>query len=120
MPGQLIFNLPTQDNFNSQDFFVSSSNSDVVKLLNFYPQWHNNGIIIYGNKKSGKTHLAHIWKLNSNAIIYDFKNDQDMSKIIIKCNVISFSIFFNYFGRNKNITNFKFFNIFFSNLGNKS
>ena len=88
MPGQLIFNLPTQDNFNSQDFFVSSSNSDVVKLLNFYPQWHNNGIIIYGNKKSGKTHLAHIWKLNSNAMIYDFKYDHDMSKISTSNNYV--------------------------------
>jgi len=88
MPGQLIFNLPTQDNFNSQDFFVSSSNSNVVKLLNYYPQWHNNGIIIYGNKKSGKTHLAHIWKLSSNAIIYDFKNDQDMNQICTSNNYV--------------------------------
>ena len=81
MSGQLIFDLPTTKNFNSKDFFVSKSNSDAVKLINLFPNWHNNGIVIYGPKKSGKSHLAHIWKTTANANLYNFENDLDIHSI---------------------------------------
>ena len=81
MSGQLIFDLPTIKNFNSKDFFVSKSNSDAVKLINLFPNWHNNGIVIYGPKKSGKSHLAHIWKTTANANLYNFENDLDIHSI---------------------------------------
>ena len=81
MSGQLIFDLPTTKNFNSKDFFVSKSNSDAVKLINLFPNWHNNGIVIYGPKKSGKSHLAHIWKTTASANLYNFENDLDIHSI---------------------------------------
>ena len=81
MSGQLIFDLPTIKNFNSKDFFVSKSNSDAVKLINLFPNWHNNGIVIYGPKKSGKSHLAHIWKTTASANLYNFENDLDIHSI---------------------------------------
>ena len=88
MTGQLIFDLPTSENYNPQDYFVSSSNNNVAKLIKIFPEWHNNGIVIFGPAKSGKTHIAHIWKSMANANLYDFKSNFDINKININGNCI--------------------------------
>ena len=53
MTGQLIFDLPTSENYNPQDYFVSSSNNNAAKLIKIFPEWHNNGIVIFGLMCSG-------------------------------------------------------------------
>ncbi len=83
MTGQLIFDLPTSENYNPQDYFVSSSNNNAAKLIKIFPEWHNNGIVIFGPAKSGKTHIAHIWKSMANANLYDFKSNFDINTISI-------------------------------------
>ncbi len=88
MTGQLIFDIPNFENYNPQDYFVSSSNDDVAKLIKLFPKWHNNGMVVCGPKKSGKTHLAHIWKSMANANLYDFRTDFDIRKIISTENCI--------------------------------
>ena len=88
MSNQFIFDLTTYDNFNSEDYFVSCSNRDAASLINIFPKWHNNGAVIIGDSKSGKTHLAHIWKAKSKAELYDFNNDVDLTKIKTKQNII--------------------------------
>ena len=88
MTGQLIFDLPTSENYNPQDYFVSSSNNNVAKLIKIFPDWHNNGIVIFGPAKSGKTHIAYIWKSMANANLYDFKSNFDINKININGNCI--------------------------------
>ena len=88
MTGQLIFDLPTSENYNPQDYFVSSSNNNAAKLIKIFPEWHNNGIVIFGPAKSGKTHIAHIWKSMANANLYDFKSNFDINKININGNCI--------------------------------
>ena len=88
MIGQLIFDLPTSENYNPQDYYVSSSNNNVAKLIKIFPEWHNNGIVIFGPAKSGKTHIAHIWKSMSNANLYDFKSNFDINTISINENSI--------------------------------
>ena len=88
MSGQLIFDLPTPDNYNSQDYFVSSSNEDAANLIKLFPKWHNNGMVIRGPEKSGKTHIAHIWKSAANAKLYDFKTNLDINKISLTDNCI--------------------------------
>ena len=59
MTGQLIFDLPTSEYYNPQDYFVSSSNNNAAKLIKIFPEWHNNGIVVFGPAKSGKTHITH-------------------------------------------------------------
>ena len=88
MSGQLIFDLPTSENYNPQDYFVSSSNNNAAKLIKIFPEWHNNGIVIFGPAKSGKTHIAHIWKSMANANLYDFKSNFDINTISINENCI--------------------------------
>ncbi len=88
MTGQLIFDLPTLENYNPQDYFVSSSNNNAAKLIKIFPDWHNNGIVIFGPAKSGKTHIAYIWKSIANANLYDFKSDFDINTISTNSNCI--------------------------------
>ena len=88
MTGQLIFDLPTSENYNPQDYFVSSSNNNVAKLIKIFPDWHNNGIVIFGPAKSGKTHIAYIWKSMANANLYDFKSNFDINTINTNGNCI--------------------------------
>ena len=88
MTGQLIFNLPTSENYNPQYYFVSSSNKNAAKLIKIFPDWYNNGIVIFGPAKSGKTHIAYIWKSMANANLYDFKSNFDINKININGNCI--------------------------------
>ena len=88
MTGQLIFDLPTSENYNPQDYFVSSSNSNAVKLIKLFPEWHNNGMVLFGPAKSGKTHIAHIWKSMANANLYDFKSNFDINSVVLTDNCI--------------------------------
>jgi chromosomal replication initiation ATPase DnaA len=88
MTGQLIFDLPTSENYNPQDYFVSSSNKNAAKLIKIFPDWHNNGIVIFGPAKSGKTHIAYIWKSLANANLYDFKSNFDINIISTNSNCI--------------------------------
>ena len=83
MTGQLIFDLPTSENYNPQDYFVSFSNNNAAKLIKIFPEWHNNGIVIFGPAKSGKTHIAHIWKSMANANLYDFKSLNLTEKLLL-------------------------------------
>jgi len=88
MTGQLIFDLPSSENYNPQDYFVSSSNNNAAKLIKIFPEWYNNGVVIFGPAKSGKTHIAHIWKSMANANLYDFKSNFDINTISMKGNCI--------------------------------
>ena len=58
---QLILNFDYEQNFKDQDFYVSKSNEHSFKLLSSWPKWEKNFVNIYGEKYSGKTHLANIF-----------------------------------------------------------
>lgn len=88
MSYQFIFDLSNYDNFDTEDYYVSSSNKDAASLINIFPKWHNNGAVIIGSLKSGKTHLAHIWKSKSNAKLYNFDNDIDLNSIDTRQNSV--------------------------------
>tara|TARA_Y100000816_G_C26039928_1_gene544621 strand:- start:522 stop:1190 length:669 start_codon:yes stop_codon:yes gene_type:complete len=62
---QLLLNFKQKNNFDSDNFFVSKSNFLAYEILNKWPRWDNNILNIYGDKFSGKTHLANIFKKKS-------------------------------------------------------
>ena len=71
MNDQLIFNLERRRAFNKEDFFVSSTNSLAIKILD---NWKNNsdiGLIIVGPPACGKTHLCAVWSKETLARPYD-------------------------------------------------
>jgi len=66
---QLLLELDYKTNFNEHDFYLSKSNSNAFNLINKWPEWDKKILNISGEKFSGKSHLANIFKLKSNAFL---------------------------------------------------
>ena len=62
---QLLLNFNHKKNFENDNFYVSKSNFLAYETLNKWPRWEKNILNIYGEKYSGKTHLANIFKKKS-------------------------------------------------------
>ena len=66
---QLLLDFDFKTNFNEHDFYLSKSNSNAFNLINRWPDWDKKILNISGEKFSGKSHLANIFKLKSNAFL---------------------------------------------------
>ena len=80
---QTIIKFDYEKNFQSEDFYISTSNKHVFDFLNLWPKWEKNFVNIIGDKFSGKSHLIDIFlkknkgiKLNADSL----KND-DLKKL---------------------------------------
>jgi chromosomal replication initiation ATPase DnaA len=59
---QILFNFKLNKNYFDQDYYLSSSNQEAYKLINCWPKWIKKTINLYGEKFSGKSHLASIFE----------------------------------------------------------
>lgn len=66
-PKQLVLDLPHRQAFGLEDFMVSRSNAAAVDLVDRWPGWQHWAAIVWGPEGSGKSHLADVWRLKSNA-----------------------------------------------------
>ena len=66
---QLLLDFDYKSNFNEHDFYLSKSNSNAFNLINRWPDWDKKILNISGEKFSGKSHLANIFKLKSKAFL---------------------------------------------------
>ena len=66
---QLLLELDYKTNFNEHDFYLSKSNQNAFNLVNSWPDWNKKILNISGEKFSGKSHLANIFKLKSKAFL---------------------------------------------------
>ena len=66
---QLLLDLDYKINFNEHDFYLSKSNSNAFNFVNKWPDWDKKILNISGEKFSGKSHLANIFKLKSKAFL---------------------------------------------------
>ena len=88
---QLLLELDYKCNFNEHDFFLSKSNYKAFNLIDRWPDWNKKILNISGEKFSGKSHLANIFKIKSNAFLVKgrdidnsiFKNFKLFESIII-------------------------------------
>ena len=71
---QLLLNFDYKTNFNEHDFYLSKSNSKAFNLINRWPDWDKKIVNISGEKFSGKSHLANIFKLKSKAFLINGNN----------------------------------------------
>jgi len=58
---QLAFDLPHRPASGRDDFLVTPSNAKAVALIDLWPQWPANSLILLGPPGSGKSHLAAVW-----------------------------------------------------------
>ncbi len=70
-PSQLPFELPVVSSDAREDLVVSNANSIAVNLIDSWPQWPGNVVVLAGPVGSGKSHLAGIWARTANARILD-------------------------------------------------
>ncbi len=87
---QLLLKFNQKQNFNYEDFFVSKSNYFAFTLIQKWPKWEKNIVNIYGEKSSGKTHLANIFykKNKAKKITEDQLNDELIKNLKIYENII--------------------------------
>ncbi len=61
-PEQLPFDLGHSAAMARGDFWICNANSAAVGWLDKWPDWGAPLLVIYGPPASGKTHLSHMWK----------------------------------------------------------
>lgn len=66
---QLLLDLGQRPALGAEDFIVSASNRAAVELIDSHPAWRDRAHVLVGPEGSGKTHLAHVWQLKSDAAI---------------------------------------------------
>ena len=78
---QLLLDFNFKKNFNNHDYYVSKSNFYAFNIIDKWPKWEKRIVNIYGEKFSGKSHLAEIFKSKSKAL---FINNKDLNDDIFK------------------------------------
>ena len=71
MPQQLTFPLERREALGRDDFTVSAANAAAMALLDGWANWPGAKALLIGPKGAGKTHLAHVWAMQSGARIMD-------------------------------------------------
>ncbi len=66
---QLAFDLPHRPASGRDDFLVTPSNAKAVALIDLWPNWPSNSLILVGPPGSGKSHLAAVWNEMTGAAV---------------------------------------------------
>ena len=64
---QLAFNWPNLMSESREDYFLTPANKDAFYLIDQWPHWPMNAVILRGCEGAGKSHLAKLWLEQSNA-----------------------------------------------------
>jgi len=78
---QLLLDFDIKKNFNDHDYYVSDSNYFAFNLIDKWPKWEKKILNISGERFSGKTHLANIFKSKTSALIL---NENQINNEIFK------------------------------------
>jgi chromosomal replication initiation ATPase DnaA len=63
--GQLAFNLPHAEASGRDDFLLSDANRAALAAIDRWPDWPNRVLVLTGPAGCGKSHLAEIWRRDS-------------------------------------------------------
>lgn len=66
---QLVLDFPHRPALGQADFLVSDSNRDAVAWIDRWPDWPAPALALWGPAGCGKTHLAHVWRVRSGAVV---------------------------------------------------
>ena len=106
---QLLLNFKYKQNFNYDDYYVSKSNFYAFQIIEKWPKWEKNILNIYGEKFSGKTHLANIFLNKNKGLKVNEKdiNDDVFKKIKLYENIV----IDNYYNRSEEKLLYSIFNL---------
>ena len=89
---QLTFKFSFKTRYYEQDYYVSSNNFSVYRLIESWPNWPDKWVNIFGPYGCGKTHLSNILKkkIESVKIIdaRDLKNETIINFKNFNCLII--------------------------------
>jgi len=87
---QLLLDFDVKKNFNEHDYYVSDSNYFAFNLIDKWPKWEKRILNISGERFSGKTHLANIFKSKTSALFLSENqiNDDVFKKIKLHESII--------------------------------
>ncbi len=74
MSSQLVLPLEPRNAMTRADFIEAPGNARAFAFLARWPDWPEPAAALWGPSASGKTHLAHIWALHSNAVLADARS----------------------------------------------
>lgn len=74
---QLAFDISQNPSYAWENYFVTDANGQAVSWIKKWPQWNNRCLILQGPKACGKTHLAHLWQREAEAV---FLTPQQITK----------------------------------------
>jgi len=67
-PRQLPLDLGLAPGLSRDDLVVSAANAAAVSLIDVWPEWPANAVVLAGPPGAGKTHLAEIWREQAGAV----------------------------------------------------
>jgi chromosomal replication initiation ATPase DnaA len=68
-PRQLPLDLPNEPRFLPEDFVVGPSNERAHAMVEAWPSWPGEALLLVGPRGSGKTHLGAMWASRAHASI---------------------------------------------------
>lgn len=71
MPLQLPLDLPYVPSLARDDLIISDANRTAVDAIDAWPHWRHSVLLVAGPEGSGKSHLAHAWAEQSNAVFVE-------------------------------------------------
>jgi chromosomal replication initiation ATPase DnaA len=66
-PRQLLLDLPSEPRYLPEDFVVGPSNERAYAMIEAWPSWPGEALLLVGPRGSGKTHLGAIWANRAHA-----------------------------------------------------
>lgn len=66
-PRQLVLDLAHRPALAAEDFLISDANRAAVALIDRWPDWPQASALVVGPARSGKSHLANVWRLRTGA-----------------------------------------------------
>ncbi|MBO6719349.1 MAG: hypothetical protein JJ913_15430 [Rhizobiaceae bacterium] len=70
-PRQFTLEFSRHPGLSREELVVSSANAEAVALIDAWPDWPSEIVVIAGPTGSGKTHLASIWREETGALAAD-------------------------------------------------
>ena len=69
MTAQLTLDLGSRTAVGREDFLVAPNNAEAVAWIDRWPDWPGPALVLCGPPGCGKTHLAQVWRTNSDAAL---------------------------------------------------